>query len=930
MRTLPRAAQLFVLAVVLAGGILLIASLRLANFDRVPLLITLVVGAMVCARLKLRLPTTKNRSTMSVSSCVVFTSLLLLGPHPTMVVAVAGAWCQSTFGTRRPNHLYQTLFNIASLLLAVQAFGLVYRLLGGTVGQVVWPDIATPVGSATLAYFLVNVGAVAVVVALSTRERIAYVWHHDFIWGAPSYFVAAGAAVLVAAAVERSAYAFIPLAVTPIYVTYRTYQAYAGRLEDERRHREIIQSLQEGMFVLTHAGVVDLWNDAIERITGISRQEVLNRELFKAVPALLNTGIEPAVTAALRDGATSEVERVEFIAGGMRRILHIRLLPFAGGLTGFVSDITDRAAAEEALRVSEERYALALAGANDGIWDWDLTNDVMYFSLRWNAMLGLTAENTSTSPTEWFARVHAEDIAPLKAAIAAHCSDPSGHFEHEHRICHRDGTYRWMLCRGVAVRGSAGRVVRLAGSLTDVTERHLAQEQLRQAALHDPLTGLPNRALFMEMLEHALAQSQRSANRLFGTLFIDVDRFKAVNDRLGHFVGDQLLVAVTKRLQTCVRSGDVIARLGGDEFTVLLNELRHPAEVSLTATRIKESFTMPFDLEGNEVFVTASIGVALSSTGYSRAEDILRDADTAMYRAKALGRNRQEIFDVSMRVRAIDRLNLENDIRLGVERGEFYLCYQPIVSLATEQLVSFEALLRWRRRDGRTIMPVEFIPLAEEVGLIDLVGIWSLREACQQLAAWNRRFPIASQLAVTVNVSGRQLMHPEFIEHVTAAVRDAGIRPDSLCLEITETTLMHSLDLAANVLGALRALGVQVFLDDFGSGYSSLSYLHRFPLNTIKIDRSFISRLAADKREPAIVESIVALARNVGANVVAEGVETRDQLRRLRQIGCGYGQGFLFAEPMVPTAVEALLTHNAVVPARTVADRPPRTFANVH
>jgi EAL domain-containing protein (putative c-di-GMP-specific phosphodiesterase class I) len=227
-------------------------------------------------------------------------------------------------------------------------------------------------------------------------------------------------------------------------------------------------------------------------------------------------------------------------------------------------------------------------------------------------------------------------------------------------------------------------------------------------------------------------------------------------------------------------------------------------------------------------------------------------------------------------------------------------------------------------------MPVEFIPLAEEAGLIDLVGMWSLREACQQLAEWNRRFAIASQLAVTVNVSGRQLMHPDFIEHVAAAVRDAGIRPDSLCLEITETTLMHSLDVAANVLGELRALGVQVFLDDFGSGYSSLSYLHRFPLNTIKIDRSFIHSLAADKREPAIVESIVALARNVGANVIAEGVETREQLRRLRQIGCGYGQGFLFAEPLAPAAAEALLIHTAAIPTRTVGDRLPLRIANVH
>jgi diguanylate cyclase (GGDEF)-like protein/PAS domain S-box-containing protein len=929
MTPLPRAAQLFVFAVVLSGGALFAVSLRLANFDRVPLLIALVVSAMVSARFKLRLPTTKNRSTMSVSSGVMFTSLLLVGPHPTMVVAAAGAWCQSTFGTRRPNRVYHTLFNIAAVLLAVQAFGLVYRLTGGTVGEVSWPDVATPLGAATLAYFLVNVGAVAVVVALSTRERITYVWHHDFVWGAPSYFVAAGAAALAAAAVERSAYAFMPLALVPIYVTYRTYQAYAGRLEDERRHREIIESLNEGMFVLTPAGVVESWNDAIERITGIARDQVLKRKLFKALPAFADTAVGPAITAILQGAPASELEHLEFMVGGTRRILHVRLLPFAGGLTAFITDITDRAVAEEALRVSEERYALALAGANDGIWDWDLTSNVMYFSSRWKAMLGLDGEETSISPMVWFRRVHPGDLGPLKAAIAAHCLDQSGHFEHEHRVRHRDGTYRWMLCRGAAVQGSDGQAVRIAGSLTDVTEWHLAREQLREAALHDPLTGLPNRALFMDMLERAVAKSRGQGNHLFGTLFIDVDRFKAINDSLGHYIGDQLLIAVSQRLQACIRSRDVIARLGGDEFTILLNDLHDPGELAQTATRIKRSFTTPFKLEGHEVFATASIGAALSSTGYTDAEDILRDADTAMYRAKTLGRNRQEIFDLSMRAPAMDRLNLENDMRLGVERGEFQLCYQPIVSLATEQLVSFESLLRWKRRDGRMMMPSEFIPIAEETGLIDQLGMWTLREACRQLAVWER-LPAASQLAITVNVSSRQLTHPEFIEQVAAAVRDAGVRPESLCLEITESTLIHSLDRAANVLAELRALGLQVFLDDFGSGYSSLSYLHRFPVNALKIDRSFISGLATDTADrPAIVESIIALAQSVGANVVAEGVETREQLRRLRQIGCGYAQGFLFAEALSPSAAEALLVHGLVA-AHVVGHAAPRYVANIH
>src|SRR6266508_2899212 len=320
MRTLPRLAQLFVGVVVVSGGVLLALSLRLAEFDRVPLLIVLVVVSMIGARVKLRLPTRKNRSTLSVSNAVTFTSLLLLGPHPTMVVALAGAWCQSTFGTRTPNPLHRTLFNIASLLLTVEAAGLVYALTGGTIGAVVWPDIATPLGAAALVYFLVNCGTVAVVVALSTRQRVGYVFYQDFVWGAPSYFVAAAAAALAAVAIDRSAYVFLPFAVTPMYVTYRAYQAYAGRLADERRHRDIIESLNEGMFVLAYDGRVDVWNDAIERITGIGRTHVLNRELIEAVPALLTTGLGQAIAATLQGAPAAVLPRIEFAVAGTKRI----------------------------------------------------------------------------------------------------------------------------------------------------------------------------------------------------------------------------------------------------------------------------------------------------------------------------------------------------------------------------------------------------------------------------------------------------------------------------------------------------------------------------------------------------------------------------------------------------------------------------------
>jgi len=656
----------------------------------------------------------------------------------------------------------------------------------------------------------------------------------------------------------------------------------------------------------------------------------LNQSLFKTIPVLRQTELPQAVSDALNGGPPLVLPQVHFQASAGPRILQVRLLPFAAGVTGFVSDITERTFAEEALRQSEERYALALAGANDGIWDWDLANRAIYFSDRWKAMLGFAPDEIGPGPDEWFGRVHTDDVDSLESAIAAHCSEQAAHFEYEHRVKHRDGSYRWVLCRGVTVKAADGRVTRMAGSMTDVTERHAIQEQLRQAALHDALTALPNRVLFMELLDQALVRSARPGCPLFGVLFIDIDRFKVVNDSLGHLVGDQLLIAITECLETCRRRGDVIARLGGDEFTILLNELRNPGEASQVAARIQEAVGRPFQFGEHEVFVTASIGVALSSTGYERAEDILRDADTAMYRAKGLGRARHEIFDVSMHAGAVNRLNLENDLRLGVSRKEFQLHYQPIVSLATDQLVGFEALLRWKRPDGRISVPGDFIPLAEEMGLLDGVGTCSLREACRQLSAWRAQFPAAAGLGMTVNVSSRQLMQTDFVEQVASAVRDARLSPDSLRLEITETALMENPDAAAKAFGRLRKMGVGLYLDDFGMGYSSLSYLHRFPVNNIKIDRSFISSLTERQEHPAIVESIIALARALGAGVIAEGVETIEQANQLRMMGCGYAQGFYFSKPLPPVAAERFMVPGVGHPRRWVAPDPSELGVNVH
>jgi diguanylate cyclase (GGDEF)-like protein/PAS domain S-box-containing protein len=668
----------------------------------------------------------------------------------------------------------------------------------------------------------------------------------------------------------------------------------------------VIESLNEGMAVVHRDGRIALWNDALERILGVSRECALGRQLVEAVPELAATAMPQVIGKVLETGNTDTLEHFAIHRADGRRILQVRIFPFMQGVTVFWHDITERAEAEDALKQSEERYALAAAGSNDGLWDWDLARGEIYLSRRWKDMLGMVPQVDFNRPEQWFERIHSDDLGPFKAALDAHARGETTHFEHEHRIRHEDGTYRSVLCRGMAVRRADGRATRIAGSQTDVTERTAIQEQLRHAALHDSLTGLPNLALFLELLGQVLDRSKRHPEHNFAVLFLDFDRFKVVNDSLGHVIGDQLLVALARRLNGCLREGDVIARQGGDEFTILLNDLGEASQVSLIAQRIHDALREPFVLRGHEVFTTASIGIALSMTGYTNAQDILRDADTAMYRAKALGKARHELFDASMHARAVDRLRLENDLRRAVDRGEFALHYQPIVAVDSGKMTGFEALLRWKR-SGTDVSPAEFIPVAEETGLIRPLGAWVLQEACRQIAAWRAQFPNGPALGVTVNVSARQITGFDFLDTVTGAVRQSNLKPGDLRLEITETALMENPELAEFLLRELRALGVKVYLDDFGTGFSSLSHLHRFPVDTLKIDRSFVANLTGAKRQPAFVEGIVALAKAIGTQVIAEGVETEGQLNEVRRMGCNEAQGFFFAGPLTASAAEALL-----------------------
>jgi diguanylate cyclase (GGDEF)-like protein/PAS domain S-box-containing protein len=560
--------------------------------------------------------------------------------------------------------------------------------------------------------------------------------------------------------------------------------------------------------------------------------------------------------------------------------------------------------AEAALRESEERYALAARGANDGLWDWNLLTNHVYYSPRWKLMLGSDEDAVRGNPEEWLGRVHPDESTRVRADVDAHCAGRTAQFESEHRLLHCDGNYRWVLVRGLAIRDAQGRATRFAGSLTDITGGKVS----------DALTGLPNRILFIDRLGRAVERRKRHGETLYAVLFLDLDRFKVVNDSLGHAIGDQLLIALARRLEQCLRTSDTcarlggeqtIARLGGDEFTILLDDISQVGDALRVADRIQKTLARPFLLGGQEVFTSASIGIAIGTREYDTAEAVLRDADTALYRAKALGKARYEVFDTEMRNRAVARLQLETDLRRAIERNEFRLYYQPIVSLVTGHVSGVEALLRWPHWERGLVYPADFIPVAEETGLIVPMGEWALREACRQLAEWHACVETAVPLTMAVNLSGRQFLQPDLAGRIERILAETGVAASSLKLEITESTIIENMAQIVELLLQLKELGVKVAIDDFGTGYSSLSYLQRLPIDSLKVDRSFVSCMTRDGME--IVRAIVGLAHNLGLDVVAEGVETPEQLSQLQLLGCEFGQGYLFSAAVDASGIPAVL-----------------------
>ncbi|MBI3978367.1 MAG: EAL domain-containing protein [Chloroflexi bacterium] len=504
-----------------------------------------------------------------------------------------------------------------------------------------------------------------------------------------------------------------------------------------------------------------------------------------------------------------------------------------------------------------------------------------------------------------FAFIHQDDAPWARNAFFELLSQPGDRPCVEFRLRHRDGSYRFIEAVGSNLldQPSVGGIVVNA---RDITERKTFEQQLARQAFYDPLTGLPNRALFTNRLEHALTQADRRQDGV-AVLFVDLDRFKVINDTLGHAAGDQLLTALGPRFEACLRAGDTVARFGGDEFTILLEGVTGIDDATGVAQRIMAQFHAPFTLDGHEAFVSASIGVALSTPGTGRTADLLRDADVALYRAKAEGRAHHVVFDTSMNAFSVERLNLETDLRRAVERGELELHYQPEVDLNSGRIVGLEALVRWAHPQRGLVPPAEFIPLAEENGQILGIGRWVLEQACRQMRCWHTQQSHCPPPIISVNLSGRQFQLPDLVGQVAAILQETGLAPSFLKLEITESVLVEDAESTISRLLALKQLGIRLAIDDFGTGYSSLSYLRRLPVDTLKIDRSFIGGAGTDERNWSIVRAVSSLAHSLGMDVTAEGIESLEILALVRAANCDRGQGYYFSKPLTSAAVDQLL-----------------------
>jgi diguanylate cyclase (GGDEF)-like protein/PAS domain S-box-containing protein len=684
--------------------------------------------------------------------------------------------------------------------------------------------------------------------------------------------------------------------------------------EREERFRQIAENVREVFFMISAQTDEILYiSPAYEKLWGRSCQSLYENpeSWLSAIHPEDSLQALATLETQFRTGDEFYEEYRIVRPDGTIRWIWVRAFPITDSegevnrFVGIAEDITDRKQAEEAMRKSEEQFRLTFEMAPIGMAITALDGKLERVNQSLCDALGYTKEELLSLT---FAKIsHPEDKELSLTLEKKLLEGEESAFQIEQRYLAEDGRIVDTILQVTIVRDEHGNALHFSNQIVDITERKKMEKQLLYDALHDSLTGLPNRALFMDRLAQQLKKTKQHEHYQFAVLFLDLDRFKVVNDSVGHLIGDRLLVEFARRLESCVRPTDTVARLGGDEFTILLENIKDVAETTVVAERIYEVLTIPFQIGGYELFATTSIGIALSIHGYEKPEDILRDADLTMYSAKEQGKARYEVFDKSMHERALNRLQLETDLRWGLERQEFEVYYQPIASLTTGSLAGFEALIRWQHPERGTISPVDFIPVAEETGSIVPIGNWLLQKACQQLKTWQLKYPLDPPLKISVNLSGKQLADAHLLEDIDRILCETGLDARSLKLEITESILMDNLETATKMLLELRMRQIQLSIDDFGTGYSSLSYLHRFPVNTLKIDRSFINEMESKEENSAIVRAIVTLAHMLNMDVVAEGIENSFQLAQLKLLKCELGQGYLFSKPLTKEAAEALI-----------------------
>jgi diguanylate cyclase (GGDEF)-like protein/PAS domain S-box-containing protein len=690
-------------------------------------------------------------------------------------------------------------------------------------------------------------------------------------------------------------------------ITQRVQAEEALRLS-EARFRDLFENANDLIYTHDLEGNFTSLNRTGELITGYSRDEALRMNIASVVAPEFLEAARSMVSRKLNNSAPTTYELEIVSKAGERVILELstRLIVADGlpvGVQGVGRDITERRRAEQSLFNTLSLLSTTFESTGDGIVVMSLDRELVTcnrkFVEMWNIPEGIVDGKDAPrlinhiasqlkNGEEFLRKV--EELYADNAAVATETLELK-----DGRVFERNSQPQ--LLDGKAI----GRVA----CFRDVTERSRAEEKLRHHAMHDTLTNLPNRAQFMMHLDTAIERARANKHARFAVLFLDLDRFKVINDSLGHVVGDRLLVAIGERLASCVRPGDVVARLGGDEFVVLLNRTGDSEEIARVAERLQKRISAPFAIDNYEVFTTASIGIIVASDLDRRAEDFLRDADAAMYRAKESGKARYEVFDREMHVRNLNLLQVETDLRHALERNQFEVVYQPIASLEDNSVYEFEALLRWQHPEHGIVGPDEFISVAEETGLIVPIGRWILREACRQTAIWHEVF--GRDLSVSVNLSAKELMHPKLIEQIKAVLVDTGLKARYLRLEVTESNVMEHSERSLSVLNEITSLGISVSTDDFGTGYSSLSYLQQFPFSRLKIDRSFVKRIGDDDKSVAIVKTILMLGENLGIEVLAEGIETNEHLETLRRLGCRFGQGYLFARPLTKREAEAVL-----------------------